>query len=223
MAPLLSDGHFKAMSSLDTINIIYIILSMLPVHLQINLATINDHVCIMCDQECLPTPLCRSVAFCDRPSSFWLCQNQPRRPHLEWWRQSLQCWCLRQHQNISHSIRPVPVPLVNDALTLNNMLTYVTVASSLVDSTFQYFHDLPWFIMSCCCSGLISLSPTVYRTECVLPTLDLGDRTQYNLSDALPGLVEDLAVTGTAINRRVATKWPKHYWKLDELDALRCT
>lgn len=43
---------------------------MLPVHLQINLATINDHVCIMCDQECLPTPLCRSVAFCDRPSSF---------------------------------------------------------------------------------------------------------------------------------------------------------
>lgn len=170
---------------------------MLPVHLQINLATINDHVCIMCDQECLPTPLCRSVAFCDRPSSFWLCQNQPRRPHLEWWRQSLQCWCLRQHQNISHSIRPVPVPLVNDALTLNNMLTYVTVASSLVDSTFQYFHDLPWFIMVimiCCRSGLISLSPTVYRTDCVLPTLDPGDRTQYNLSDALPGLVEDLSL-----------------------------
>ena len=77
-------------------------------------------------------------------------------------------------------------------------------------------------IMICCRSGLISLSPTVYRTDCVLPTLDPGDRTQYNLSDALPGLVRR-PVTGTAINQRVATKWPKHYWKLDELDALRCT
>ena len=201
---------------------------MLPVHLQINLATINDHVCIMCDQECLPTPLCRSVAFCDRPSSFWLCQNQPRRPHLEWWRQSLQCWCLRQHQNISHSIRPVPVPLVNDALTLNNMLTYVTVASSLVDSTFQYFHDLPWFIMVimiCCCSGLISLSPMVYRTDCVLPTLDLGDRTQYNLSDALPGLVEDLSLAqpSTGESRPNGQSITGNWMSWMHLDALRCT
>lgn len=160
------------------------------------------------------------------PAAFDFARNQPRRPHLEWWRQSLQCWCLRQHQNISHSIRPVPVPLVNDALTLNNMLTYVTVASSLVDSTFQYFHDLPWFIMVimiCCCSGLISLSPMVYRTDCVLPTLDLGDRTQYNLSDALPGLVEDLSLAqpSTRESRPNGQSITGNWMSWMHLDALR--
>ena len=44
-----------------------------------------------------------------------------------------------------NTLHPSPVvPLVNDALTVNDMLTYVTVASSLADSV-QYFHGLSWF------------------------------------------------------------------------------
>ena len=74
----------------------------------------------------------------------------------------------------------------------------------------------------------MSLPPTVYRTLddfglCSANPLNLGDRTQYNLSDTLPGLVEDLSLaqpsTGESRSncQSITGNW-MIWMHLDELD-----
>ena len=113
----------------------------------LNLATIDAHVCIICASwSWVPShpalPLCGILW----PSQQLLTLPESTTKTTSGMVTPVSAMLVPQvTSKYINTLHPSPVvPLVNDALTVNDMLTCVTVASSLADSV-QYFHGLSWF------------------------------------------------------------------------------